>query len=188
MIATKPKTDHLNGVNVPALQTLIETVKNDPSKALTRWGVTTRWAGGTVSETEVTGCEISGKRVPKDFTIRVDEPLELAGTNTAPNPQETLLAAFNACMLVGYVALSALHGIELKRCEIESDGDIDVRGFLALDPTVKVGYDHIRYTVRISGNGTPEQFERIHQAVMATSPNRFNLAQPIALKAKLILD
>src|SRR3954454_17549993 len=100
MLATESKTHQINGVNVTTLQKLVESVKQNPANALTRWGVTTRWAGGAVSETQVSSCEVSGKRIKKDFTIRIDEPVELAGTNTAPNPQETLLAAFNACMMV----------------------------------------------------------------------------------------
>ena len=49
-----------------------------------------------------------GQRVTKDFTIRVDEPYELCGANQFANPQEYLLAALNACMIVGYSAVCAL--------------------------------------------------------------------------------
>ena len=52
---------------------------------------------------------------------------------------------------------------------------------------VKPGYDSLRYTVFIKGNGTPEQFEKIHQFVMSTSPNRFNLATAIPLKSRLVI-
>lgn len=188
MLATEKKADRINGVKVATIHKLVEDVKRDPANALTRWGVTTRWVGGAVSETQVSACEVSGKRIARDFKIRIDEPVELAGTNTQPNPQEYLLAAFNACMMVGYVANCSLQGIELESCQIESKGDIDLRGFLGLDPNVKPGYDQIHYTVRIKGNGTPEQFERIHNTVIATSPNRFNIANPIRLTSELIVQ
>jgi uncharacterized OsmC-like protein len=188
MQAVQTKSDRINGVNVTTVHKLVENIQRDPQNAMTRWGVTTRWAGGAVSETQVSACEVGGRRIDRDFVIRIDEPLELAGTNTAPNPQEYLLAAFNACMMVGYVALSSLHGIKLESCQIESSGDIDLRGFLGLDANVKPGYDQIHYTVRIKGNGTPEQFEQIHKTVMKTSPNRFNIANPIELTSELIVD
>jgi uncharacterized OsmC-like protein len=187
MIATFNKTDRINGVDLPILLDLIDGVKRDPANASTTWGVTTRWAGGTVSETQVSGCDLGGRHVARDFKIRIDEPRELAGTDTAPNPQEYLLASFNACMMVGYIALASLHRIKLESLEIECAGDIDLRGFLGLSKDVKPGYDSIRYTVRIKGDGTPEQFEQIHRAVMATSPNRFNLASPIRLEADLVV-
>src|SRR5690606_21535361 len=115
-----------------------------------------------------------GRRVAKDFTITIDEPHELGGTNTQPNPQEYLLAAMNACMMVGYVAVASLMGVKLQHVQIESAGEIDLRGFLGIDPAVKPGYDKLHYTVRIKGDGTAEQFRQIHEIVMATSPNRFN--------------
>jgi uncharacterized OsmC-like protein len=189
MIATKTKADagRINGIDVAAVRALVDAVERDPANAMTRWGVTTRWAGGTASETSVEACEIGGKRVAKDFHLRVDEPLELAGANQHPNPQEYLLTAFNACMMVGYVAQASLRGIELDGVEIESSGDIDLRGFLGLSGEVKPGYDHVHYTVRIRGDGTPEQFDEIHRAVMATSPNRFNMASPIRLTSDLVV-
>jgi hypothetical protein len=42
--------------------------------------------------------------------------------------------------------------------------------------------------VRIAGNGTPAQFKEIHENVMKTSPNYFNLSQPVKLEAKLEVD
>ena len=74
---TPAENDRINGVNMPALHKLMDDVKADPRNAATAWGVTTRWAGGTVSETQVAGYEIGGRRVRKDFKIRADEPLEL---------------------------------------------------------------------------------------------------------------
>jgi len=37
--------------------------------------------------------KIGGQNVEKDFVISTDEPLELGGTNTQANPQETFMAA-----------------------------------------------------------------------------------------------
>src|SRR5207302_941057 len=41
------------------------------------------------------------------------------------NAQEHLLAALNACMMVGYVAQCAVRGITLESLEIDTDGEID---------------------------------------------------------------
>lgn len=183
--ATENKT--INGINTEALRGAIETIAHDPSHAKTHWEVTTHWRGGTRSDTRVTGCVLGGKPVSKDFTIRVDEPLELCGTNEYANPQEHLMAALNACMVVGYSACCAMEGIELENLSIQTEGDIDLRGFLGLDAGVRPGYDQLRYTVRIKGNATPEQFEKIHRTVMATSPNYFNLASAVPLRSRLVV-
>jgi hypothetical protein len=53
---------------------------------------------------------------------------------------------------------------------------------------VKPGYDGLSYTVYIKGNATVEQFQKVHDIVKATSPNRFNLATAIALHSQLVVD
>ncbi len=122
----------VNGIDTDALRAVIETVKQDPAHAATHWQVATHWRGGTRSDTKVTECTLGGNKVAKDFTIRIDEPLQFGGTNQYANPQEYLLASLNACMIVGYSALCALEGIELSELRIETEGDIDLRGFLGL--------------------------------------------------------
>jgi uncharacterized OsmC-like protein len=54
---------------------------------------------------------------------RLNEPCELGGTNRSANPQEHLLAALNACMIVGYAAQCAVRGITLESLTIETDGE-----------------------------------------------------------------
>ena len=171
----------LNGIDPAELAAVVKTVEDDASTGQVAFRVTTAWQGGTKSEARVRDWKLAGETLPRDFTIAADEPTELLGGSTAPNPQELLMAALNACMTVGYVALSTIQGIELESLEIETDGDVDLRGFLGLDDSVPVGNPEIRYTVRIKGNGTPEQFEEIHQMVQATSPNFWNLARPVKL-------
>jgi uncharacterized OsmC-like protein len=178
----------VNGINVDDLFALIDGVRLEPAKGRTRWRVTSTWQGQTRSRGQVEGFEIGGERVPRRFSIDIDEPCELGGTNRFANPQEHLLAALNACMTVGYVAQCAVRGITLESLEIETDGEIDLRGFLGIDPGVPPGYENLTYTVHIKGNGTREQFTEIHKAVMATSPNFYNLSKAVALRASLVIE
>ena len=175
----------INGIDLPALGDFVEQVKADPANAEVRFRVLTRWSGQTRSETTIDGYELAGQAIDRRFKVIADEPTELLGTDTAPNPQELLMTALNACMAVGYVAQAAVHGIELKTLEIETRGQLDLRGFLGLDDTIPPGYRQLDYTVRIGGDGTAEQFREIHQAVMKTSPNFFNLNQPICMNGRL---
>src|SRR5215470_13701053 len=139
----------VNGINVDDLLGLIESVRHNAKNGMTKWRVATTWQGQTRSCAEVDGFAIGGERVPRRFAIDIDEPCELGGTNQFANPQEYLLAALNACMIVGYAAQCALHGITLEKLEIETQGDIDLRGFLGIDPAVPPGYDNLSYVVRI---------------------------------------
>jgi uncharacterized OsmC-like protein len=178
----------VNGINVDDLFALIDEVKREPAKGKTNWHVTTTWQGQARSRAEIQSYEIGGEAVPRLFSIDIDEPRELGGSNRFANPQEHLIAALNACMTVGYVAQCAVRGITLESLAIETDGEIDLRGFLGIDPVVPSGYENLNYTVRIKGNGTKEQFAEIHQVVMATSPNFYNLSRPVALKPVLVVE
>ena len=178
----------VNGINVDDMFALIEDVKRNPAKGKTNWHVTTNWQGQARSRSQVDGFEIGGERVPRQFSIDIDEPDELGGTNRFANPQEHLLAALNACMMVGYVAQCAVRGITLKRLEIETDGEIDLRSFLGIDPAVPPGYERLSYKVRVKGSGTKEEFAEVHKAVMATSPNFYNVSRPVALQPILIVE
>jgi len=181
------KTDSatLNGLNVDDVMALINAVKSDASEGATKWKVKTKWQGRTHNRSTVSGYSIGGKKVARNFTVDIDEPEELGGANQFANPQEYLLSALNSCMMVGYVALCSLNGIRVDALEIETDGDIDLRGFFGLDPNVTPGYESLTYTVRIKGDGTTQQFEEIHQAVMKTSPNFHNISKPVAMNATL---
>jgi uncharacterized OsmC-like protein len=175
----------VNGLDLNALGETVEAINADGAKAIVGFEVTTRWTGQTRSETSVEGFTLGGERIARSHKIVADEPCELLGADGAPNPQELLMAAFNACITVGYVAGASLKGITLDSLEIRTRGELDLRGFLGLSDAIAPGYENVEYEVRIKGDGSPEQFEEIHQTVMKTSPNYFNLSRPIRLTGTL---
>lgn len=174
----------VNGLDVDALKQFAESVAQNPSNGIAQFQVTTDWSGGTKSATSIKELMLGGKMLERDFQISIDEPAELLGENLAANPQEYLMAALNACMIVGYVAAASLENVRLDSLRIQTEGQLDLRGFLGLDESIKPGYEEIRYKVIVSGNGTPEQWSRIHETVMRTSPNRWNIANAIPLNSE----
>ena len=144
-----PEPNVVNGINVDDLFALIDDVKREPGKGKTNWHVTTTWQGQARSRAEIESYEIGGEKVPRRFSIDIDEPHELGGSNRFANPQEHLIAALNACMTVGYAAQCAERGITLQSLAIETDGEIDLRGFLGIDPrrefqTAACDLEHVR--------------------------------------------
>jgi len=178
----------INGIDVEFVTAAVKAVAADSAVGQTHWQVSSDWKGGARSDTRVSSYRIGGQTVNKDFTVKIDEPIELGGTNQYANPQEYLLSAVNACMIVTYVVYAALHGITLESLRIDTEGDIDLRGLFSLDASVKAGYEELRYTVHIKGDGTPEQFEQLHRTVMSASPNYYNMANGIAMKSRLVIE
>ncbi|MGE4365329.1 MAG: OsmC family protein [Mycolicibacterium sp.] len=177
--------DTINGLDVSALGEFAESVRQDTANGNVQFSVTTRWQGQTKTVTTTESYSLGGQRYPREFQIAADEPVELLGSGSAPNPQELLMAGLNACMTVGYAAVAATKGVTVRSLEIATVGELDLRGFLGLDETVNPGYDEIHYTVRIDADGTPEQIQEIHEAVMATSPNFSNLAKAVRMVPKV---
>ena len=188
MAATATKTASVNGLDVDALREVMREISADPAKGQVEFRVRSEWKGQTKSRTSVTSYTIGGQEVHRTFTIDADEPFELLGRNTAPNPQELLMAALNACLTVGYAAVAAVMGVTLETLQIDTAGQLDLRGFLGIDASVAPGYETIRYVVRIKSNGTPEELQQIHETVMKTSPNYFNITRPVRLDARLEVE
>jgi uncharacterized OsmC-like protein len=178
----------VNGIDTEALSGAIESITQDPARGRTDWAIRSVWQGGTRTDHHVDGFTIGGEHVRRPFTIRVDEPDQLCGTNAFANPQEHLLAGLNACMMVGYAAVAALMGIPMRRLEVRTTGTIDLRGFLGIDASVPNGYPGLSQTVHIEADATEEQLRTLHQTVQATSPNYYNLTRAVPTASRLVIE
>jgi len=181
------QTKVLNGIDTEGVRDTIAAIAADPAKGAAAFRVRTAWKGGARNETTTESMTLGGKALSRRFRFVSDEPPELFGIDTGPNPQEYLLGALGACMMTGFVANAALRGIRLDSLEIEIDGRLDLRGFLAIDPSVAPGYETLRYRIHVRGDASREQFAELHEAVRATSPNYFNLSRPIVLAGEVIV-
>jgi uncharacterized OsmC-like protein len=174
----------VNGIDLAALERTITDFGETLSHAVVQLRVRTTWTGQTRSETMVEACCIGGTEVARRFKVVADQPQELLGANSAPSGQELMLAALNACMVVGYVTQAAVRGIRLTDCRIETDGELDLRGF-RVDAAVLPGCRRIGYVVHLEGDGTREQYEEIHEAVTATIVRGFSTASAVQVGARL---
>lgn len=180
--------EHFNGIDASAIRDAVNEITANAPAGLTSWAVTSRWQGGTRTDHFVDGCTIGGKRCDRQFAIQIDEPPELNGSDQFANPQEYLMSALNACMMVGYATYATLMGIRLTKLEIETKGDIDLRGFFDIDESVKNGYDSLHQTVRIAGDATPEELAELHEVAIRTSVNYFNITQQVPVDSKLLIE
>lgn len=174
-------TNNLNGIDVAALQQFAQGVAEDAGKRHASFNVKTQWKGQTRSVAKVSRYSLAGETYSRDFEIIADEPNELLGQNSAPNPQELLMAALNACMSVGYAANAAMMGIKIHSLEIETDGTLDLRGFLGLDESVNPGYDEVSFVVRLHTDAPRERVEELHKNVLKTSVNYANFSKAIRM-------
>lgn len=183
-----PEAKRVNGVDTGQLFATIDAVKADPSKARCAFFATTRWKHGTVSDCEVSRYELGGETIPQQYTMRVDEPAALLGTDQAPNPQMMLFAAINACVLNTFVVNASARGIHLESLELDLEGELDLRGFLAIDEHVNPGYDELRILFRVRADATREQLQQCLDAGTRYSPNFQSMSRPVHVKYELELS
>ncbi len=183
--ANEGKPNVVNDLDLDALNETVEAIKADPSRGLCSFQATTAWTGGFKTESRIDEWSLGGQRIPQDYVLKIDEPGELLGEDTAANPQMILQAAMNACMLNTFVAAAAIMGVELESVELESSGDLDLRGFLGIDESVPAGYQEIDITVRVRGDGTSEQYQKMLELVQRQSPNYYTLTRPVRLNMRV---
>lgn len=188
MVTVGTSGRRVNGLDPEAVGAAREQIAQDPASGRVEFRVHSEWRGQMRTRTSVESYTIGGQTMHRHFTIDADEPFELLGRNTAPNPQELLLAALNACLTVGYATGAALRGITLEKVEIDTSGVLDLRGFFGIDAAVSPGYEVIRCAVRVKGDGTPAQLEEIHEAVRRASPNYITLASPVRIDTELLVE
>ena len=70
---------------------------------------------------------------------------------------------------------------------LADDAHIAVEDIAAADDLGIPRIELSQFLVTLKGNGNPEQMQEIHDEVMRLSPNRFNLATAIPLKAELVV-
>ncbi len=120
--------------------------------------------------------------------IVVDEPAALAGDGLAPNPVEYALTALLSCQVVTYRVWAANLGITVDTIEASADGDLDARGFLGVDDSVRPGFTGIRLTVRVSGPESEERYLELRRAVEAHCPVQDLFANPTPITTRLEVD
>src|SRR5690349_4999336 len=127
------------GFDLEQLQGLIGAVQEVPERGQTVWQAKTAWQRGFQSQAQI-----------RDFTIPMDEPGALGGSDTAPNMVEMILGAYGCCLTTGYVMNAALQGIELEGVEIDVEGDLDLNGFFGLSSDVAPGYSEVAARVDLT--------------------------------------
>ncbi len=153
----------VNGVDVDVLMGTVNAIKNDAELGACRFRATNTWLAGNHNRTTVTGFFGARQEIAhgQTFTMDADEPAILAGNDNGANPVEHLLHALASCLTTSMVAHAAVRGIAIRAVESSLEGEIDLRGFLGLSPSVPKGYTAIRAAFRIDAD--PKDLDRIRE-------------------------
>lgn len=167
-------TAQLNDVAIGKVASLAQKISNDPHVAATTWRAEVRWERGFRSSAKVRNFEPSWS----------DEPEQLGGTDTGPNPVEQLLGALGNCLAVGYAANATAAGVAITDMRIDVEGDLDLHTFLGLKDG-HAGFSGIKVAVHIDSDASPEALRALHEKVIGSSPVGHTLNRAIPLDIAL---
>ncbi len=188
MVTAQQAPSVVNGVNVDNLFTTIDAVKAAPTIAKFKFRIQNRWEDGGQNRSTVSGFYGTGQEHTreKSFVLHSDEPLVLLGQDAAANPVEYLLHALAGCLTTSMVYHAAARGIQIEAVESTFEGDLDLHGFLALDPKIRKGYEAIRVNFKIKADAPDAQLEDIVRLGTGHSPVFDSLTKgvPISVKAE----
>jgi uncharacterized OsmC-like protein len=177
----------INNIDLEALQSYVALISENPAEAISSYGITATWKGGVQTEIKTANQKVGSKEVVKNFTFTTGEPEELLGDNHYPTPQDYLLGGMAGCMMVGFVAGATARGIVLEHVELKIAGELDLKGFLEVDPDSPVGFREIRFNFHVKGSGSQQDYDQIIKHVQKVSPNYRTITDPVAVSVSRLL-
>ena len=181
--------EQLNDVNLEKFKELDRMVRENPALGKCTVKVKSTWHRGTKVLVEVGPMHALGNNLfppTRRFFITTDDPDVLGGVDSAPTPAETLLAALAGCVTSATASNAAAFGVPIDGLDIDMEADIDLRGLLGHDKSVRNGFSDIRYTVTIQSPAPEEKVRRCKETIDRKSAVRDTLANPVNVTSKFV--
>lgn len=116
----------------------------------------------------------------RQFSITIDEPEDLGGTDEGMNPVELLLGSLAACQSIVARVYAEQFKVQLDDFQVEVVGDIDLDGFFGKSD-VRPGYSEIRYNFHIQSPSPQERIDRFINHLQKVCPVGDTLANQVKL-------
>ncbi len=171
-------TKQLNGLDLDAMQTLVQTVTKDPTAAdpLNDWSARVRWETGFRSKVLV-----------RNHTFVVDEPATLVGEDKAPNAAEYVLAAYGACLTTGMALNATKNGIKLRNIEVIVEGHLDnILTFFGMSDRGHPGFKEIAVKAYIDADTDDATLKKVWRDTLASSPVGNTLVRNVVVRDEMV--
>lgn len=162
-MAQTTQTGVVNGVNVDGLFKTIDAIKATPGIAKFKFRIANKWLEGGHNRSTCKDFHGAQQDIQHTTTLVLDadEPPILLGQDRGANPVEHLLHALASCVTSTMVYHAAARGIAIEEVESTVQGNIDLHGFLGLDPSIRRGYQDIRMSFRVKADVPDDQLQEI---------------------------
>jgi uncharacterized OsmC-like protein len=118
----------------------------------------------------------------RQFTLVVDEPEALGGTDEDANPVEYILAGFAGCVnVIGHIVAKEL-GFTINNLKIEVSGDLNPQRFLGASFEERAGFKSISLNLVPDTDADIETLAKWLQIIEERCPVRDNLQNNTPIK------
>ena len=179
----------LNDVDVDGIKALDKRIRENPALGKRTVKVRSTWKRGTKALVEIGAQEIGGQtRSPRRPGVlrHHGRPGALGGVDAAPTAAESLVGAFAGCLISGIATNAALFDVPIDAITVDMEADIDFRGLLGHDKSVRNGFGDIRYTVTIQSPAPEEKVRRCKETIDRKSPVGDTIAKPVNVTSKFV--
>lgn len=168
-------TDRLNNIDVTCFAALQEKIRASDKDAHPVFSTKLTWISGMKSK-----IALSNSR-----SIMVDEPEEMSGEDSAPTPEDLLLAAVGSCHAAAWAATLSAKKIRINSLEIETSGAVNFRGTYLADGTPP-GFENMTIRVKIDADVDQNVLQKILPEVAAISTIPDTISRAVPLKFELV--
>ena len=164
-----------SGVNAQVLGTVVESIKNQPEMAKVTFQVQTQWQNGDGFKITSTGknFQIGGQTIERQesYTLASDYPDEMGGMSKGPTVCEMCMASIGSCISQTIIAYATMIGVQLDSIRIQTEGEVDIRGFTGVSEDVRPGAQEFRMDIHLeSKTASKEQLEKLYELGNRFSP------------------
>ena len=153
-----------NGVDTEKMFATLDLIKAQPELARFQFRATNRWIDGAHNRSTINGFYAAGGEDTtrsEAFELDAGEPGILLGSDTGPNPAESLLHALAACLTTSVVYVAAARKVALTSVESTLTGEMDLRGALGVSEEPRNGFERISVSFRVTGNAPEHKLREV---------------------------
>lgn len=122
----------------------------------------------------------------KAFTMIIDEPASLGGTNDGANPLEYLLAALSGCLNVVSHMVAKEMGFTLRGLEIEIEGNLNPAKYMGLSDAERTGLKEVRVKIKPDTDADEAILKTWIRTVETRCPVSDNIANATSVQITLV--
>ncbi len=180
----------LNGLDLARMTATVQAIKDNADLAQFQFRARNRWIDGGENRSRIqdfygAGREDDSRTTAWEFTN--GEPPVLLGNNEGANPVEYLLHALAGCVTTTFVLHAAARGIRIMELSTSLEGDIDLRGLLALDERVSPGYEQIRIKMHVKADCPDHELDALLAFAQAHSPVCNTICRPVPVTVERVM-